>query len=120
LLAVLEDGPLTESELEDRFLALVMRAGLPEPTRQVCLPGTRRRLDFLFPGGLAVEVDGTRFHAPAAQQRRDAEKLTRATLAGMRVLRFTWWDVCERPGWVVECLRLGLRTAFVPIDRIPS
>lgn len=91
----------TESVLEDRFVALLRRAGLPEPERQVPLAVAGRRqplrLDFAYRRArLAIELDGQAAHASPADRERDARKSNLAALAGWTLLRYTWGDVAER------------------------
>jgi hypothetical protein len=58
---LLEDLPLTRSELERRFLRLVDRAGLPPP--HVNRHRAAHRVDFHWPAGrLVVETDGRSVH----------------------------------------------------------
>lgn len=98
LLEVRGDGfVVTESVLEDRFVALVAEFGLPEPKRQVQVGSDGTwigRIDFLFDAQrLVVETDGRRYHSGriATQQdhRRDLELLA----AGWQILRIDWWQL---------------------------
>jgi hypothetical protein len=62
---------LTHSEAEERFLALVRKAGLPAPEVNVALFGYE--LDFLWrQEGLAVEIDGFAFMLTAPPSRPTA------------------------------------------------
>jgi very-short-patch-repair endonuclease len=72
---------------------------------------TIARVDAEFPGGLIVEVAGHGTHATRRQRQRDTERHTELTLRGKRVLTFTYEDVRDRPGWVVDRLRRGLSRA---------
>lgn len=84
----------TESVLEDAFLALVRRSGLPEPQRQVPVGGGRYRLDFGWrPAMFAVETDGGAFHSSPADRRHDRAKVTQARKEGWTVRRAYWDDV---------------------------
>jgi very-short-patch-repair endonuclease len=99
-----------ESRLERRFLAMVRRTGLASPQRQVVHRDGRRfvaRVDFLFGPDLVVEVAGHGAHAGRRQRQRDAQRHTELTLAGRRVLTFTYEDVSERPEWVRDRLIQG-------------
>ncbi len=87
---------LARSEAEERFLALVRRAGLPEPEVNVALHGYE--LDLLWRDeGLAVEIDGYAFHgdrdAFEADRRRDAVLAAH----GLQVFRITWRQITEEP-----------------------
>jgi hypothetical protein len=80
---------VTESEAEDRFLALIADAGLPAPRTQVPVHGFR--IDAYWPQArFAVEIDGFQWHA-----------------------RTTWDQITEEPLRLVAHIaqRLALRTA---------
>jgi hypothetical protein len=71
---------LTRSEAEDRFLELIRKARLPVPGTNVMVGPYE--IDFLWRSeGIAVEVDGFRFHASRSSferdRRRDAELAAR-------------------------------------------
>ncbi|MBI5105529.1 MAG: DUF559 domain-containing protein [Solirubrobacterales bacterium] len=94
----------TESVLEQRFLPLARRAGLPKPQTQRHRSGFR--VDFLWPElGLVVEADSLRYHRTAAQQTRDHERDQAHAVAGLTSLRFTHAQVRYEPGRVVATLR---------------
>jgi very-short-patch-repair endonuclease len=100
-------GP-TRSELEDAFLALCRRGGLPTPRLNVHLALGDRLVeaDALFAEhGLIVELDGAATHdtTPAfhADRRRDAI----AAAAGFQTLRYTWERVTREPAAVAVELR---------------
>jgi hypothetical protein len=66
-------------------------------------------VDVLFEAArLVVEIDGERAHSGRAAFRRDRTRQNRLVTAGWTVLRFTWWDVTERPAHVVAQLRAAL------------
>ena len=54
---------------------------------------------------LVIEVDGWAFHTTADRFRRDRERQNRLILAGWTILRFTWRDLTERPGYVIATIR---------------
>ncbi len=88
---------LTRSVLEDRFLALCKRHGLPRPRMNTHVEGME--VDALWPGHrLAVELDGWARHKDRHAFQRDRDKGNTLTQAGYRVLRFTHDDVVRRPG----------------------
>ena len=97
-----------QSELETRTLELIETAGLSRPTLQFRAPWLRAtdgRIDFAYEShGLVIEVDGRRWHTQAHKFLEDRERDNLAQLAGWRVLRFTWWDVEERPEYVVSMI----------------
>ena len=78
----------TDSRLEQRFLVIVRRAGLPLPETQRLVDGYRT--DFLWPDlGLVVETDSLRYHRTPAQQHRDRLRDHAHFAAGRTPLRFT-------------------------------
>lgn len=100
----------TRSEAEERLLALVRAAGLPDP-----LVNVRRRgfeLDFYWPRDpgrdVAVEIDGYEFHGGRAAFERDRRRDAILRAAGIDVLRFTWRRLTEEPYAVVAELALAL------------
>jgi hypothetical protein len=98
----------TESALEDAFLALLARHGIPEPERQY-QPAwePRRRVDFARPGDrLLIELDGRLWHSSAADRERDRAKDARAAAQGWRTERITWIDVHDTRAGVIERLEV--------------
>lgn len=106
---------VTESVLEDAFLRLSRRAGLPEPTsqRRVILRDGRRvvRLDFDFGGVVAIELDSEKYHTDPVAFQEDRRRQNAMVNQGMVVLRFTWWDVMAAPDYVVATISTALRRA---------
>ncbi len=79
---------LTRSELEEAFLALCRRGGLPDPEVNVQLHGYE--VDFLWrKQKRVVEVDGYAFHSMRGAFERDRRKDVDLELAGFPVTRFT-------------------------------
>lgn len=100
---------ITESQLEDRFLRLLQRYGLPRPHCQhtICdsSGGFVARVDFAYPDSrLVIELDGARFHTDRASFQRDRERQNRLTGLGFKVLRFTYWDVLAAPESVIDTI----------------
>jgi hypothetical protein len=98
------DAPVTLSELERRFLALLTAHHLPLPLTNR-LAGTKR-VDCRWPDhALTVELDSYRYHrsrhAWEEDRRRDREAFTR----GESIRRYTWRDVVEDPGLMLAELR---------------
>ena len=93
----------TRSEAEERFLAIVRGAGLPEPLVNVRRHGFE--LDFLWPRErgreIAVEIDGYAFHGGRAAFERDRRRDGILYAARIDVLRFTWRRLTEEPLAVV-------------------
>ena len=101
----------TESELEDAFLALVRRSGLPLPevNHRWDAAGRWVRTDFRWPGaGVVVEVDGFGTHGGRAAFEEDAERALALWRAGVELLRFTHRQVHETPAAVVDALSIVL------------
>jgi len=98
---------VTRSEAEERFLALVRRARLPEPEVNVRID--RYVADFLWRDQrLIVEVDGYAFHSNRRSFERDHERDLVLTAAGFDVLRFTWRQIVEEPELVLVRLARAL------------
>jgi very-short-patch-repair endonuclease len=105
---LLDDLPLTRSELERRFLKLVAGAGLAAPV--VNRHRATHRVDFAWPDRrLVVETDGRATHDNPYAFHHDRARDLDLEPAGWHVLRLTWWHVIEEPARVVELLtqRLG-------------
>jgi hypothetical protein len=114
--AVLQDrgaGPMPSGTvLENRILALIGDSGLQLPISQFSAPwltSTNGRVDFAYvEQRLVIEGDSRRWHMLADSFLADRERDNLAQLAGWRVLRFTWWDVDERPEYVVALINQAL------------
>jgi hypothetical protein len=97
------DPDITRSALEERFLALIAKSGLPRPEVNATVAG--HEVDFLWRRArLIAETDGAAAHlTPSAfeeDRRRDAALL----LAGYRVVRFTWRQITKDPSSIAETL----------------
>jgi very-short-patch-repair endonuclease len=87
---------VTRSELEERFLALVRRAGLPEPELNQRVAGYE--VDFLWRRQRRViEVDGHAYHSTRQATTRDRRKDDDLETAGFRVTRFTADQILHDP-----------------------
>lgn len=118
LRAVLEwhtaGSTITESEAEEAFLAIVRRAGLPDPIPQCVIEGRHR--DFAWPSQrIVVEVDGWRFHGTGQAAERDAGRDNELGLAGWLPLRFTRRRVVLRS----KDVQRDLERAFLIASRAP-
>jgi very-short-patch-repair endonuclease len=85
----------TRSKLEDRFLALVHEAGLPEPRVNTHVHTASRSIevDFHWPElNLCVEVDGHGHNRPPTRQ-DDQARDAALTAAGHRVVRLAEHDL---------------------------
>lgn len=77
-------------------------------------PGVVVRVDVLFRRArLVVEVDGFASHG-AAQFQDDRTRQNRLVAAGFTVLRFTWWDLVDRPRFVAAQVRATLARLALP------
>lgn len=79
-------GPVfTRSEAEERFLALIRGAQLPEPEVNVRIHGYA--VDFLWRSQrLVVEIDGFRFHSTRSAFEHDRRKDAALRAAGLAVM----------------------------------
>jgi very-short-patch-repair endonuclease/predicted transcriptional regulator of viral defense system len=94
----------TRSELEERFLSICDNHGIPRPQTNVEIEG--HVVDFVWRARrLIVEVDGYAYHRSPGAFETDRERDVALTLAGWRVMRFTWRHITERPTWVASAIR---------------
>jgi Protein of unknown function (DUF559)/Transcriptional regulator, AbiEi antitoxin len=102
-------GTTTRSPLEDDFLVLCDRHGIPRPLVNAEVEGFE--VDFVWPDArLIVETDGGP-HVTRAAFERDRAKDARLTAAGWRVMRFTRRQVRTEAGVVADLLLLLLDLA---------
>jgi very-short-patch-repair endonuclease len=95
------------SALEVQFSELCRRARLSRPDVNSRIEGFE--VDFGWPAQrLIVEVDGYAFHGGPAAFERDRARDAALTLAGWRVLRFTWRQVTREPERVAAVIRRSL------------
>jgi very-short-patch-repair endonuclease len=103
---------LTRSQAEEKFLALVRRAQLPEPRVNARL--NEFEVDFLWRAhDVVVEIDGMAYHSSRAAQERDRRRDSTLAAAGLRLLRFTWSDLTKRPEATLAKVALALGRAGV-------
>jgi very-short-patch-repair endonuclease len=82
------EDPRTRSKLEQRFLRLVRRAGIPEPQCNVYVDDLL--VDFYWPDAeLVIEVDSFAHHRGKRQFEEDRRRDAIHTVAGRRTLRPT-------------------------------
>jgi very-short-patch-repair endonuclease len=103
----------TKRELERRLLAAVRGSDLPEPEVNVFVEGRERDLVWRAQN-LVVEADSYTFHSHARPWAKDIGKTNELQLLGYVVLRFTWFDVTERPLWVIEKIRRAFALRGAP------
>lgn len=94
------------SAAEHRCHALLRRAGITGwqagATVRDAL-GVIGVVDLLFEAArLVVEIDGLNAHSGRRSFVQDRRRQNRLVNAGYRVLRFTWWDLVDHPGVVVD------------------
>jgi very-short-patch-repair endonuclease len=106
--ALLEEARLglnvIRSELEERFEAFLLRAGLPLPKTNQRVEGYE--VDCVWPDArLIVELDGHATHSPAYAFEDDRARDRRLEAAGWHVIRITWRQLHEEPHLVEADLR---------------
>ena len=83
---------------------LALAAHFPVPLTKHWVLGYET--DFFFPDhDLVVETDGLRYHRTPAQQARAAKRDQTHTASGLRVLRFTHWQIAYAADEVTDVLR---------------
>jgi very-short-patch-repair endonuclease len=98
------DLDLTRSRLERRFLHLCRRHRLPRP--EVNARVGPFEVDFLWRDTkLVVETDGWNSHGGRLAFEEDRARDVDLKLRGYEVIRFTYRQVMEQPGVVIEKLR---------------
>ncbi len=105
---------ITESEMEDEFLRILVAAGvqLPEPQVRIVKRGGRliARVDFVYAQvKLIIELDSQRYHGDVTSFKSDRRRQNELILEGYRILRFTTWDVFAAPEYVVAKVVEALR-----------
>jgi hypothetical protein len=104
LIRVVVDGPLTESEFEDAFVAFCRRFGLPIPVFGA--PIGPYRADALFPAErVVIECDGWDFHRDRQSFEHDRNRDANLLDWGYVTIRLTWERLWLRPG--EEANRIG-------------
>jgi hypothetical protein len=104
---------ITESELEAKFVRVALEYGIELPVSQYVVRGPDGRFicraDFAYPHPrILIELDSEAHHMDRLTFRRDREKQNQTELLGWRTLRYTWWDLVERPGKVSRDLSAAL------------
>jgi very-short-patch-repair endonuclease len=96
---------ITESELEERVLALLARFGIYRPlvNQWITLQGGAVRVDFLWRREkFVLEADGRHVHGSRRSFEQDRGRDQRLMLAGYRVMRCTWRQITNDPDVVAE------------------
>jgi very-short-patch-repair endonuclease len=103
----------TRSELEEMFIALCDKHGLPRPHVNVHIEGYE--CDFVWPEQrLIAETDGAAAHAGERRRARDLERDAELVAAGWRVIRVTYERLLREPERVAEQIARALRRSGLP------
>jgi very-short-patch-repair endonuclease len=103
---------LTKSALEELFLALCRRHGLPQPLVNTWLEA--KEVDFLFPRHrLIVETDSWTYHRSREAFETDRARDALMARAGYRTLRFTYRQIEREPASVAQTVAMALSAAAV-------
>jgi very-short-patch-repair endonuclease len=102
-----------QSVMETRMDRLIRRSRLPRPARQLSVMdklGTEvGRLDFAYPDQrLGIECHGYRWHSGRRKWHHDLYRGNELTKLGWRVLYFTWAQIRDEPGRVIDQIRSEL------------
>lgn len=93
----------TRSRAEERLLALVRKAALPDPAVNVRVAGFE--VDFHWRAErLVVEVDGHAFHATPRKFESDRRRDAALIAGGLRVMRVTWQQLEREPERVLAAV----------------
>lgn len=108
--------PRCGSVLESALRMLLIGHDLKPPSSQYEMRTVSGRrlatVDFAWPDlRVIVEADGFAYHRDRRAYRRDRELGNACTLAGWRLLRFSWEDVFGDPAYVVHSTRRVLDAA---------
>ncbi len=111
LLRNLPPSDVTESWAEDIYLRISRDGMLPEPVQQLEIRTADGwficRCDFGYPAvRLAIFIDGFAYHSDRFQA--DRKQGNNLSLIDWRYLRFTYWDLVDRPGYVLQQVRAAL------------
>ncbi len=103
---------ISESDLESRLVEVIRLASLPEPDlqyRPAWLKHVNGRVDLSYvEEELVIEGDSREWHGDELTFQADRERDNLAQLAGWRILRFTWYDITQRPDYVASSIRRAL------------
>lgn len=104
-----ESAGRTRSALEERFLRLLDRHGLPRPQLNATVHDGPRsyEVDCLWPDARQiVELDGWQGHGTRTAFREDRARDRRLRAAGYDVTRLTWAQLTEEPETIARDLRI--------------
>jgi very-short-patch-repair endonuclease len=104
---------VVKEELEERFQAFLLSAGLPLPNTNVLIE--EFEVDCVWPAArLIVELDSRTHHAIAHAFEADRARDRRLGAAGWRVVRITWKQLHDSPHEIEADLRRLLSPAPAP------
>ncbi len=107
---------LTDSEMENIFIAKVKKSGLPLPIPQhpIVLPSQTHSFDFAYPSlKLAIELDSGAWHDGPIQTGKDYRQVEEARELGWTVPRYTWGQIMYEWDYVEGNLRGHLKRLTV-------
>jgi hypothetical protein len=108
-----------KSDLEERFQAFLIGAGLPLPRPNVLVEGME--VDCLWPEQrLIVELDSRIHHAVASAFEADRARDRRLEARGWRVIRITWRQLHDTAEEVRRDLRRLISPARAPAPAPPG
>jgi hypothetical protein len=121
LLATLDpQRKFARSDLEELFLALCARSGLPQPIVNglVAVEGGHLEVDLLWLAHqLVAETDGFETHRSRLAFERDRRRDQLLLREGYRTVRFTWRQLNADPEWVAATVRKALALAGDAVAR---
>lgn len=79
-----------------------------EANRSLLVDGVAVIPDVLVDERIVIEIDGRRYHSDTDAFARDRRRQNLLVNAGYVVLRFTWHDLTERPGYVRDAILTAL------------
>ena len=103
-----DEPQITRSELEERFLSLILNAQLPRPEVNVQIGPYE--VDFFWRAErVIVETDGRATHLTPQAFENDRRRDAVLSMMGFTTLRFTWRQVLYEPALVLRAVEAVLR-----------
>jgi len=102
-----DEPDITRTVLEERFLALIRNARLPQPEVNAMVGD--EEVDFLWRAQrLIVETDGAATHLTPTAFEEDRRRDAVHSMMGFRTLRFTWRQVVYEPRFVAAAIAAAI------------